>query len=356
MKTLKSLFMLCAGLSFCACSSDNDGKFPEGTGAVTVKLANPFTRAETTATGGQNGGEVVVSGPITVNVYENGDHVNYTKTGTIDASSGEITFYGVSNPTLVTASVNGGIDPESAAYANKSIGDCQSATAQTVPAFGKAVSNQIIKTQDTEIHEGTTYQKFTATVEMAVPYARIEFSVKRDENPSTKFTKLDLGGVYLDNLLATGGDTEGDDYKHPGDVDIADPAFKTTATGDNAILCDTPNANNPIDFAAANAVAPADSKVYAYNIYPGDVMPLIKIWFKNAAKTDETVLPYQYAVVHSYGNLTKFEKGKIYRITADALTDANIKSVESGTDADYAIEVTVEEAKWTIVDANASWQ
>ncbi len=354
MKTLKSLLMLCAGLSFCACSSDNDGKFPEGTGAVTVKLANPFTRVETTATGGDEGDEVVVSGPITVSVYEDGNHATPTKTGDIDASMGEITFYGVSNPTLVTASVNGGIDPESDAYAAKSIGDCQSETAQTVPAFGKAVSNQIIKTQDTEIYEGKTYQMFTATVEMAVPYARIEFSVKRDGNPSTKFTKLNLGGVYLDKLLATGDATEGGDYKHPSDVDIVDPAFKTTATGDDAILCDTPTGT--IDFAAANAVAPADSKVYAYNIYPGDVMPLIKIWFKNAAKTDETVLPYQYAVVASYGDLTQFEAGKIYRITADALTDANIKSVESGTDADYAIEVTVEEAKWTIVDANASWQ
>ena len=46
MKTLKSLLMLCAGLSFCACSSDNEPQFPEGEGMVEVKIVSPSTRAD----------------------------------------------------------------------------------------------------------------------------------------------------------------------------------------------------------------------------------------------------------------------------------------------------------------------
>ena len=36
MKTLKSLLMLCAGLSFCACNSDNEPQLPEGAAAITI--------------------------------------------------------------------------------------------------------------------------------------------------------------------------------------------------------------------------------------------------------------------------------------------------------------------------------
>lgn len=364
MKTLKSLFMLCAGLSFCACSSDNEPQLPEGNGAVTVKLVNPLTRTEALPSTEDvvDGNTVAVTGTITVKLYENNNSETPTQTATINANSGEHTFWGVTNPTLVTASINGGIDPTSDEWDNAGIENYQTATAATVAAFGKVGTDGIRLTQKTQDHTDNQvtkkYQMYEASITMSVPFARIEFEVKRDANVSG-YSSMNVGGVYLDQLLATGGATEATDYKHPNDVNIAaNPeqnieAFTTTATGINAVLFDTPTST--LNFTAANAVAPGDSKVYAYNIFPGSVMPKIKVWFKDVKKGSENVLPYQYAVVASYGGLTQFEEGKIYKITAASLTDNNIKSQESGVDADYAIEVTVEEASWTIVEATAEW-
>ena len=50
------------------------------------------------------------------------------------------------------------------------------------------------------------------------------------------------------------------------------------------------------------------------------------------------------------------ENGKIYRVTAAALTDANIVDDEDGAVVDYQVEVTVEEASWTITDVDGIWQ
>ena len=66
MKTLKSLLMLCAGLSFCACNSDNEPQFPEGEGAVTIKIVNPTTRAIKPTSGNA---EITVTGDITIKLY-----------------------------------------------------------------------------------------------------------------------------------------------------------------------------------------------------------------------------------------------------------------------------------------------
>ena len=68
MKTLKSLLMLCAGLSFCACGSDNEPQVLEGTGKVVVKIVAPKTTTRGTADANTTGndGKINVDGTYTV--------------------------------------------------------------------------------------------------------------------------------------------------------------------------------------------------------------------------------------------------------------------------------------------------
>ena len=195
---------------------------------------------------------------------------------------------------------------------------------------------------------------YSASLTMRVPFARIEFTVKRSADASG-FTTLDLGGVYLDNLLASGSAISPTYYKHPSDDSFE--GFTTTATGDDALtgLYDTPT--SAFSFLAAGITAPSESTVYAYNIFPasGSDMPIIKVWFNNATDTP-SVLPYQYAIIDTYTGLSGFEAGKIYKINAAALTDDNILPTEDGTDAEFGVNVTVTQAAWTVETVAATWQ
>ena len=67
MKLRKGLFMLCAGLSLCACSSDDGNQFPEGTGRVEVRIVPPTTaRAITNGTSGGNDSSIKLTGDYEV--------------------------------------------------------------------------------------------------------------------------------------------------------------------------------------------------------------------------------------------------------------------------------------------------
>ncbi len=373
MKTLKSLLMLCAGLSFCACSSDNEPQLPEGAAAITIKIAPPTSRTiDTTPYGGVEGEDkVTVEGTIYVKLTaDTGGGVK-----PVDANN-TVTFYGITNPTKVEAYVNGGkfvndnfttiqIDSKKTDDSDSSDGidnyDLQ-ADAESVPAYGSVAISSSNLTTSTEYYGGVNYRMYAVTVPMSIPIARVEFAVSR-ESESTLFSSLNLAGVYLDYIKPTSG-VEAVNYYHKNDKDLTDGesnvTYKTTATGDAAALLYDYETVGTIPFIAKDAVLPAASQVYAYNIFPGSV-PHIKLWFNQAAakNSGDYVVPYQYAVVNSYnsGALTEFQAGKIYRITGLTLTDNNLSTNESGVDADvvYGIDVTVEEAKWDVVDVTGSW-
>ena len=89
MKLSKSLFLAFAGLGLFACSNEDvtDNQFPEGLGAVTVKLVNPsLSRAITTPTDGTAGSTTIpIEGYITVSLYESSDLTKVAQTLTISA-------------------------------------------------------------------------------------------------------------------------------------------------------------------------------------------------------------------------------------------------------------------------------
>lgn len=362
MKTMRNLFLLCAGLSLFACSSDDDAtqQFPEGKGAVTVKIVNPLSRtvgAASTATS-------VANGDVTVTLYyKDGEDIKKHSEVTINTSTGEVAkFWDVTNPYLVTASIHGGLAPATSSAVTESvvtlenygnIETYQMLPSGNVPAYGE--TKDFFKTTNSETKPETDqiYQMYTASLTMQVPFARLEFTVKRSAETSG-FTSLDLGGVYLDNLLLSGSANAPTDLKHPNDVDDQEEGFATTATGTDAPLYDTAEAN--FSFTSAEAVAPGNSEVYAYNIFPAasSDMPIFKVWFNNATD-DPAVLPYQYAIIDTY-SVSAFEAGNIYTIEAYGLADTNIIPSESGDDAQFGVNVIVTQASWNVVPVTATWQ
>lgn len=363
MKLTKSLFMLCAaGLSLCACNSDDiKDQLPEGNAAITIKVSLPNTRAEVTSSynGEEGNDKVTVGGTIYVKLTT----ATESRLATI-TSGNEVTFWGISEPQQVEAWVNGGKnvnDSKPAINTFVSTSNLETdydmqAIATEVPAYKSITITDAHLTKDSEYNEGKSYQMYRASVEMEIPVARIEFAVNYDFT-SSKFTNLDFQGVYLDNVKATPTTSLGAncDYRHAEDVNSAD--YNTTATGSEAILKDYKD----LAIEGNSGTLPDGSKVYAYNVYPG-TLPQIKLFFNGAESTSEYVFPYLYAVVKSYKNssdeqITEFEAGKIYRVTTLNLTEANLANKEDGTDGnvEYGIEVTVQEAKWDVVDVDGSW-
>ncbi len=372
MKTLKSLLMLCAGLSFCACSSDNEPQFPEGKGMVEVKVVAPQTRA--IANNGSTSNTIEIQGDITITLYATFDGVEGTKTATISRSDldgngqGVAKFWNVQSPTKVTAKVNEGKND----YSSTSITTLEETLPANIPAYGEVVPQLTNATQSPDLdgdddnvnaNEGDdkkTYQMYTATIQMEIPVARLE--VSGITLSSTTYTSLNLAGVYLDNVRENGSlwnDGFGNYNVAATDYKFADNA----GTGSIAILSDDVNTE------LVNATLPTSPKVYAYNFYaaPADTEystenaasfnPSFKLYF-NTGTSSETVSFPRFAFITSYKDGEQqpmvLKNGHIYQITSATLLDKNIIGDESGNTT-YGVEVTVKEAKWTIVPTTGEW-
>lgn len=374
MKTLKSLIMLCAGLSFCACNSDNEPQLPEGTGAVEVTIVPPATRA-TTETSGDNGAKVEVTGDVyvTLTAEEGGGTL---KIDQADFSSNKtVKFWNVTNPTKVEVSMNGGV----ASYDEVSITESESQVSYTVgfettteetvkrnmqaapasiPVYGEAsIGNGLSLTTNIEENDGMKYQMYEAKIQLTIPVARLEVIVKR-ESASTEYSTLNACSVYLDNIKPT-GNAELTNYISSKDA-AKSSENNSTATGSNAILEDAFDSSVP--FIAADAEIPGNLQAFAYNFYGSDNaadVPHFKILFKDAVKTDGTTIPTtQYAMITQYKEgeeVIALENGNIYLVTA-VLADNNVQPDESGDDISYAVSVTVEKAEWTIKDVTGVWE
>lgn len=387
MKLTKSLFMLCAaGLSLCACSSDNEEvQLPEGNGAVEVTIVPPTTRA-TTGTDGNNNGEVVVTGDVYVTLTAT------TGGGTIKiddnnfSSNATVKFWNVTGPSKVEVSMNGGISSyddisitdkttvtnytiglNGGSTSNESKTINMQATPANIPVYGSATTTDgtLEETSDVVTNEGKSYKMWKATIKPTVPVARLEVSVKRLAQSSV-FSSLKVAGVYLDYIKPTGNGEHTDYYSSKDEKYNANSNPEGTAEGISAaILEDT--YETAIDFISSTARIPETSTdVFAYNFYGSQEtgkVPQFKIYFTNALSASQgTLIPTkQYAIISSYkltadGDPIALENGKIYRVKNIILDDSKVQPDESGKDLAYAVSVLVQEATWTIKDVYGVWE
>lgn len=382
MKTNKLFMLGLAGLAFTACSSDEDvttqSKLPAGKGAVTINITSPeLTRA---IEAGTTANSVDVTGPvkITLEATKGGNTIELTSEQLADNST--VTFWNVENPTKVTVSMNDG----KASYTSDAPTVFTQAPA-AIPAYGETslftlTSNTGSPTVGGSDYEaganadGTDdskiYQLYTATVQLAIPVARLEVSgiqhvLSADGHlaDDCAYQTLTIAGVYLDNVYATGSGVTYSNGSFPCVSGIAPTDYSyngADGTGIEAILKDAATETN---FLAVDGVWPTAGNAYSYYFFGADGvnnMPKFKIYFDTSlAKDKDHPLPApRYAMITSYKKdgveLTKFEPGHIYRIISAKLTDENIIGDEGGNTL-YGVEVTVEEATWTVETITADW-
>ena len=365
MKTMRNLFLLCAGLSLFACSSDDDAtqQFPEGKGAVTIKIANPSSRAISGASTSQ-----VVNGDITLTVvHSNGtstatlkydtenktytDQVvddSYTDMGDVTANGNELTytFYGIGTPSLVSASMYGGV----ASYDDVAIigGTPElQVTPNQIPVYGEIKS---FGTGDPIAKSGVTYRQYTAAVTMTIPVARMEVNVEVGD--MSTFGSVKLFGVYLDKIKPTGNGAI-TNYYLEGDQSDTKQATGSDAAA-YAILKDS-YTGSPITLTDGIFLpADVDSKkqYFAYNFY-AETNPEFKLLLQVEQKTGQATIPtYQYAILKDFN--TTFANQNIYQVNV-VLNDENIQIDEEGANIQYALTATVTKASWTAVSVTGQW-
>lgn len=394
MKLTKSLFLAFAGLGLFACSNedvaDNGGAQFKGNGAVAVKIVSPdlLTRNAGGATDGVAGSSVAIEGDLVITLTgktldaEGNPTVPYEQSITIDASKLKsaseesatiLKFWNIAVPEKLTASINGGeVD-----YKSVDLSTLQVAAAN-VPAYGETTN--FIKKSDSEgqspilgedndtKEDGTeqgaedgdatkVYEMYEASVTMAIPVARLEVSnithVKHaatDEDPCI-YTELKADGAYLDGYTTQGSKYTGASF--PNSVGIAgDFSFDGIhGTGDKSGLID--ELGKPLSFMAEQTLPGP----FTYNFYANGTNPVFKLYFGTAKGTN--IIEPRYAMVTKYKDATTheevtFQNGHIYRIVGATLYDKNIIGDEGGNTL-FGVEVTVEEATWTLHTIEADW-
>lgn len=397
MKLTKSLFLAFAGLGLFACSNedvaDNGGAQFKGNGAVAVKIVSPdlLTRNAGGATTGDANTSVAITGNLTITLTgktldaEGNPTVKYEQSITIDAeklksaSEGEnatiLKFWNIAVPEKLTASINGGVaDYKSVDLSSPSM----QVAAANVPAYGETTS--FTKKSDTEGQspilgedndtkkDGTeqgagegddskVYEMYEASVTMAIPVARLEVSnithVKHagTEEDQCIYTELKADGAYLDGYTTQGSEYKGTSF--PNSVGIAeDFSFDGIhGTGDKSGLID--ELEEPLSFMAEQTLAGP----FTYNFYANGTNPVFKLYFGTAKGTN--IIEPRYAMVTKYVDATTkepvtFVNGHIYRILSATLYDKNIIGDEGGNTL-FGVEVTVEEATWTLHTIEADW-
>lgn len=395
MKLTKSLFLAFAGLGLFACSNedvaDNGGAQFKGNGAVAVKIVSPdlLTRNAGGATTGDAGSSVAITGDLVVTLTgktldaEGNPTVPYEQSITIDAeklksaseeSATILKFWNIAIPEKLTASINGGVaDYKSVDLSSPSM----QVAAANVPAYGETTS--FTKKSDTEgqspilgedndaKEDGTeqgaedgdatkVYEMYEASVTMAIPVARLEVSnithVKHagtDEDQCI-YTELKADGAYLDGYTTQGSEYKGTSF--PNSVGIAgDFSFDGIhGTGAKSGLID--ELEEPLSFMAEQTL----DGPFTYNFYANGTNPVFKLYFGTAKGTN--IIEPRYAMVTKYkdadGHEVTFQNGHIYRILSATLYDKNIIGDEGGNTL-FGVEVTVEEATWTLHTIEADW-
>lgn len=393
MKMNKFFMLGLAGLAFAACNNEEDAvnnSFPEGTGVVSVKLINPaLSRTITDPTGGTAGTTTIaIDGNLTVSLYEASDVTGGVpnegatpKTITIAAdevsNTTALKFWNVTNPGLITVSINGGEKSYASTAIETAALQCAPAS---IPAYGETTGftltgdteSPVIANDDkteagaVEGDQNKTYQLYTASVDMAIPVARLEVSgithVAHAGAPDDvcEYTTLTIAGAYMDNLYTKGGTYSETDDKYSDATVLQDYCWDEDGdlgTGIDAVLKDAiPGEASARSF--LTGTWPAEGDAFAYNFYAGSENPVFKIYFDTSVGSGDPRPAPRFAMVTKYvdadGDEVTFENGKIYRITKAELADGNIIGDEGGNTL-YGVVVTVTEATWSIVDINAEW-
>lgn len=398
MKLTKSLFLAFAGLGLFACSNeevaDNGGAQFKGNGAVAVKIVSPdlLTRNAGGATTGDANTSVAITGNLTITLTgktldaDGNPTVDYEQSITIDASKlksaseGEdatiLKFWNIAIPEKLTASINGGVADYKSVDVSSPV---MQVAAANVPAYGETTS--FTKSSDTDgqspnldedndtKEDGTgteqgaedgdatkVYEMYEASVTMAIPVARLEVSnithVKHagTEEDQCIYTELKADGAYLDGYTTQGSEYKGTSF--PNSVGIAgDFSFDGIhGTGDKSGLID--ELEEPLSFMAGQTL----DGPFTYNFYANGTNPVFKLYFGTAKGTN--IIEPRYAMVTKYkdadGHEVTFQNGHIYRILSATLYDKNIIGDEGGNTL-FGVEVTVEEATWTLHTIEADW-
>lgn len=347
-------------MAFAACSNEGEvNGIIEGTGMVEVTIQSPATKAVQTAT---TGNSVIVGGDITVEVTHDGGIlskvIQRNSNDTDDQTNYSVKFYNVINPTKVVAYCNDGDE----VYGAEDISIAESilqSEPQSIPAYAEAtLSAADINGEMENPEDGKVYQRYTKNLALQIPVARLELKgVKHvDEDGSCKFETLSINGVYLNNIYATKNATTATDTYSWNE--------NSTEGGTNfPILYDVVGEFGVgRDFTKGTAFPEETGKAFAYNFFAGTdkELPELKIYFNTAtaSSVDDPVTQPRYAIVKSYKKdnqpITEFTPGTIYRITNVELDDEYIGPNESGETV-YGVEVTVEEATWSVMDITADW-
>lgn len=383
MKLNKYLMLGLAGLAFAACSNEEElgNQLPEGTGAVTINIVSPAMTKSVDAGTADGVSSITVTGPITIKLEATKGDNEITLTAEQLAHQSSVTFWNVEGPSKVTVSMNDG----KASYTDDVPTIFNGKAPASIPAYGETSKFTLTPNVASPGEKGGTsyekgaasgdenkdYQLYSASVQLAIPVARLEVSGIQHITDShvtgdCKYKKLTIAGVYLDNVYATGaGVTYANgafpcasgtptDYSYDG----------INGTGIEAIWKD---AAATTDFLTQDAVWPETvGQAYSYYFFGAsgpDNLPKFKIYFDTSvAKDDEHPLPApRYAMITKYktaesggSEITQFLPGHIYRITSAKLTDENIIGDEGGNTL-YGVEVTVEEATWTVETIYADW-
>lgn len=392
MKMNKFFMLGLAGLAFAACSNEEDAinGAIEGAGAVSIKIVNPaLTRAIDPATPEATKSVTVVPTEdviIKLTAATGGGEITLTPE---EWNAGkEVTFWNVTSPTGVTVTMNGGEPSYDAINITGGTPELQ-VLPENIPVYGSATitaanltGNEDTPTSANDDHEtgatqddvnnGTVFQMYEATVNLTIPVARLEVSniTKADGN---FFETLMLGGVYMDNLKATGSSARANYYFVDGEG---------IGTGVSPLKTVIDPAEN---FLAENGVWPGKITVdeeevdgaYAFNFYGATadeiagaetsdakqaLNPKFKLYFPTATSSSEQIQQPRYAMITKYytqgedGTQTDvvMQNGHIYRITDVALDDENIIPNEDGVEV-FGVAVTVVEATWYTVDIDAEW-
>ncbi len=344
MKISKYLLVAAASVMLFSCAKDdNNGQKFNGPVALSLNLVaqnGVNSKAFTDATEGDNGGAIELeytSFDVKLNAAQGGS-TDWETVQVADIS--DKIWYDVVDPVSVEVRIHNGQETYTEITALKELEPAN------MMAYGKTNAADFKLTSTTN-YNGTTYDVYTATVNVAIPVARIEVSgvkhIGHDEG-TCEYSELTLDGVYLDKVAATNVKF---DYPYTTVVAGADWTWETAANGWNYEISGT-------NFNTSGTVYPTDGSVYAFNIFPTE-MPILKFKFTGKIDGVMEVAEPRYAVVTSYNNAEDFtfEAGKIYRITSVEITDEAISGNDEGNV--IAVNVNVEVADWTIVDTSVQF-
>ena len=317
MKISKYFMVAAASIMMFGCAKNDENKpnlADEGPVALTINLADPqlgskapidpstgttveleYDAIEVNLTAEQNGTNGWLSIPVASLVEVEG--------------TPSYTFYNVVNPTKIEVRINATDDTD---YEDLEI---YKVPAKDIPVCGE--SGQFTPTGTTATDEdGNVYNKYTTTVEVKIPVARLELS---------GITHEAHNGGEGDECMYTSIQFDGIDI-------LAD------ASAETPLVSETVGA----DF--MTGVFPVAGSCYALSFKAE--MPVVRF---NFTTNDGD----RYAVVKAFKTeggetISKFVAGTIYQVEDIVITDENLTPDPTGNTA-VAVEVTVSVQNWSVV-------